>query len=71
MDSHQHKNCMEGQYRTPCQPIDERFHQNGKTSYNRKARALSEVKIGSRVALQNHETKRWDIYGIVTDISPH
>ena len=41
------------------------------TSYNSKARPLPEIKIGSRVALQNHETKRWDIYGIITDIGRH
>ena len=40
-------------------------------SYNSKVRPLSEVMIGSRVALQNHETKQWDIYGTVTDITPH
>ena len=40
-------------------------------SYNSKARPLPEIKIGSRVALQNHEAKRWDIYGTVTDIGPH
>ena len=40
-------------------------------SYNSKAKLLPEITIGSRVALQNHETKRWDIYGTVTDITPH
>ena len=41
------------------------------TSYNHNAKPLPEIKIGSKVAIQNHETKRWDIYGTVTDISPH
>ena len=45
--------------------------ENVVTSYNSKARPLPEIKIGSRVALQNHETKWWDIYGTVTDIGPH
>ena len=40
-------------------------------SYNSKARPLPKITIGSRVALQNPETKRWDIYGTVTDITPH
>ena len=40
-------------------------------SYNSKARSLSEITIGSRVALQNHETKWWDLYRTVTDITPH
>ena len=41
------------------------------TSYNINTRPLPEIKIGSKVALQNHETKRWDIYGTITDIGPH
>ena len=40
-------------------------------SYNDHARMLPEITVGSKVALQNHETKRWDIYGTVTDIGPH
>ena len=36
----------------------------------RLAKPLPEINIGSKVALQNHKTKRWDIYGTVTDISP-
>ena len=40
-------------------------------SYNSKPRPLPEIMIGSRVALQNHETKWWDIYGTVRDITPH
>ena len=42
--------------------------ENVEISYNSKARSLPEINIGSKVAVQNHETKRWDIYGIVTDI---
>ena len=30
-----------------------------------------EITIGSKVALQNNETKCWDIYGTVTEIGPH
>ena len=40
-------------------------------SYNHHARMLPEIIVGSKVALQNNETKRWDIYGTVTDIGPH
>jgi hypothetical protein len=41
------------------------------TTYNSKARFLPEIRTGSMVALQNHETKRWDIYGTIVDIGPH
>ena len=40
-------------------------------AYNQHARTLPEIDVGSNVAIQNKETKRWDIYGIVTDIGPH
>ena len=39
--------------------------------YNQHARALPEINVGSHVAIQNDTTKRWDIYGIVTDIDPY
>ena len=39
--------------------------------YNSKVRPLPEIEIGLKVALENHETKWWDIYGTVTDIGPH
>ena len=45
--------------------------ENDVTSFNSKVRPLPKIKIGSRVALQNYETKLWDIYGTVTDIGPH
>ena len=45
--------------------------ENVETLYNSKARPLPEINIGSKVAIQNHETKRWDIYGVGTDIGPH
>ena len=40
-------------------------------SYNNHAQTLPEITIGSNVALQNDDTKRWDIYGTVTAIGPH
>ena len=41
-------------------------------SYIHHARMLPGITVGSKVALQNNETKRWDIilYGTVTDIGP-
>ena len=40
-------------------------------SYNEHAHSLPLITIGSHVAVQNHETKQWDIYGTITDIGPH
>ena len=40
-------------------------------SNNLHARPLPEINIGSRVALQSHETKCWDIYSTVTDMGQH
>ena len=39
--------------------------------YNRHARALPDINVGSNVAVQNHTTKRWDIYGVVVEIGPN
>ena len=39
--------------------------------YNTHAHNLPDITIGSNVAIQNPNTKLWDIYGIVTDIGPH
>ena len=39
--------------------------------YNTHAHNLPEITISSNIAIQNPNTKLWDIYGIVTDIGPH
>jgi len=36
-------------------------------SYNQRAKPLPDIQVRSNIAIQNHETKRWEIYGIVTD----
>ena len=41
------------------------------SSYDAHAHNLPEIGVGSNVAIQNSETKLWDIYGIVTDVGPH
>ena len=38
--------------------------------YNSHAHTLSNINVGSHVAIQNPQTKIWDIYGTVTEISP-
>jgi hypothetical protein len=40
-------------------------------TYNQHARPLPMITVGSNMAVQNHNTKQWDIYGIVTEIGPH
>ena len=40
-------------------------------SYNQHARPLPDINVGTKVAIQDQCTKRWDIYGTVTDIGPH
>ena len=41
------------------------------TYYNQHAHTLSDISVGSHVAIQNSDTKRWEIYGVVTDIGPN
>ena len=38
--------------------------------YNARAHALPEIQIGTNVAVQDHRTKLWDTYGVVTEIGP-
>ena len=38
--------------------------------YNTTAHALPEIKVGTNVAVQDHRTKLWDMYGVVTAIGP-
>ena len=44
--------------------------QNAKMAYDKHARALPELNVGARVAIQNPNSKLWDIHGIVTAIAP-
>ena len=46
------------------------LHQ-AETFYNTHAHPLTDIRIGSTVALQNQQTKLWDIYGKVVTIGPH
>jgi len=38
--------------------------------YNTRAHTLPEIQIGMNVAVQDHRTKLWDTYGVVTAIGP-
>ena len=42
-----------------------------KIFYNTHAHPLPDIHIGSNVALQNQQTKLWDVYGTVVAIGPH
>ena len=44
--------------------------EKAETYYNKRAHPLPEIHIGSKVAIQNPETKLWDIYGTIADIGP-
>ena len=44
---------------------------NSVQCYNAHARPLPDIHVGSSVAVQNPQTKLWDIYGTVTEIGPH
>jgi len=40
-------------------------------SNNQCAKPLPNIQVRSYITIQNHETKQWEIYAIVTDIGPH
>ena len=46
-------------------------HWNSQRPSTTHARSLPGIHIGSPVALQNHQTKLWDVYGTVVAIGPH
>ena len=43
--------------------------QSAATYYKTHAHPLSDINVGSHVAIQNPQTKAWDIYGIVVEIN--
>jgi len=48
----------------------ETTQQSSAKYYNQHAHSLPDIGIGSNVAIQNPRTKLWDIYGVITGISP-
>ena len=40
------------------------------TYYNTGAHALPKIQVGTNVAVQDHRTRLWDTYGVVTAIGP-
>ena len=49
----------------------EETQQESQNYYNAHAHNLPDITIGSHVAIQHHDTKRWEIYGTVTAIGPY
>ena len=45
--------------------------QSSEDYYNQHAHNLQDIQIDSNIAIHNNRTKLWDIYGVVTYISPH
>ena len=45
--------------------------QKAESFYNQHAHPLPDLSPGTHVAVQNPVSKAWDIYGVVTTISPH
>lgn len=39
--------------------------------YNQHTRELPEIRVGSKVAVQDTATRQWETYGVVTAIGPH
>ena len=45
--------------------------ENAEQVYNQHAHELPDITIGSQVAIQNHKSKLWDVYGTVTATASH
>ena len=86
MDCHLLKSSLDIPCKTPSQLIADRLRWNSKNplrklkrqhkkhklqqSYNRNAHDPSALQVGNHVAIQNPDTKMWDIYGVITAIGP-
>ena len=45
--------------------------ENSTRIYNQQSHKLPELEVGNYVAIQNPNTKLWDMYGIITGIGPY
>ena len=69
-----HRRSFLQEWQQKSQEVEEQAKQtlrSSETFYNTHAHPLPDIHIGSNVTIQNSKSKLWDIYGIVTDISPH
>ena len=66
-----HRRSFSQEWQRKAEQQAEATQQSSATYYNLHAHPLTEIEIGSNVAVQNPRTKLWDIYGIITAISPN
>ena len=62
------------EWQFPIASVEQQWQDHSESStaiYNEHKRPMPNINIGSHVAIQNHQTNVWDIYGIVTEINPH
>ena len=69
-----HRRSFSPEWQCSTQEVDQqaahRLRQS-ETYYNTHTRSLADLEIGSTVALQNTQTRHWDIYGRIVDIGPN
>ena len=69
-----HRRSFLPQWQRPLQEIVQQAEDTSQSSaayYNLHAHNLPDIRVGSHVAVQNPQSRLWDIYGIVTEIGPH
>ena len=69
-----HRRTFSSEWQKATVEIDQRVEASRETTeenYNRHAHSLTDIGVGSNVAVHNDETKQWDIYGVVVDIGPY
>ena len=69
-----HRRSFSPELQQKSQEVEEQAKQTSQSSeavYNTHTHPLPDIHIGSNVAIQNPQSKLWDIYSIVTDIGPH
>ena len=69
-----HRRSFLPQWQLPPQEAIQQVEDISKLSaayYNLHAHTLPDIHVGSHVAVQNPQSRLWDIYGIVTEIGPH
>ena len=69
-----HRRSFLPQWQLPPQEAIQQAEDTSKLSaayYNLHAHTLPDIHVGSHVAVQNPQSRLWDIYGIVTEIGPH
>ena len=69
-----HRRSFLPQWQRPAQEATQQAEDTTKSSaayYNLYTHNLPDIHVGSHVAVQNPQSRLWDIYGIVTEIGPH